>query len=773
MLFGYILLTVVLLSAQETSAQSSGRIAARNLGQNPTVDSLENELHRHKLGDSTRLHLFLQLAYRINNSNPVRAEECARAAIDLSKRLGVRKEEARAYRYVGVSLQIRSFYWQAIAYYDTSRTIAESIGDSGAISAVWTNMGILYESQGDYPRALEYALRALRIDTEMQNVNYIANSLLNIGRLYVLQKEYGAALQYYERSKTLLDATKNVEIDHEILVEIEYGIGRVYKERKNFDQALKYFGVALKNAQKHGHERLRSDILHDIGSIYLSKGDLLLARKNLEEALQLQQQRYDKTGIATTLASLGMFYARSGNAIQAEERFMASLRIADEVGSLETQMNVCYHLAELCKQQGRFQQALEYRERELTHRDALFNAERSKNIGRLEMRYQLEQKDIENQLLMRDRALQEANQSRARLFLLALSAVLFLSVGIAFVFWQSRNAQRRVNSELQRHQVLVEEQAHKIEATNTELQERNSLLLDANEELQSAYTQIRRQSESLQEKNQALERLDNEKNELLAIVAHDLKNPIVAIRGLAELAQEEILNIRSAEETQIQEITAQMARAADYMLSLVKNILDTNRLESGVMPMNIVAFDIEPLVKSAISAFTEQATRKAIRLHFHSEISNVFVQADEQATMQVIENLISNAVKYSPLGKNVFVRIRSQSSFALGDWSGEGDNANLPITNTPLTKPSISNEQYLRIEITDEGPGISEDDMKKLFGKFARLSARPTGGEHSTGLGLSIVKKMVEKMCGKVWCESELGRGATFIVELPKATNRD
>ncbi len=72
------------------------------------------------------------------------------------------------------------------------------------------------------------------------------------------------------------------------------------------------------------------------------------------------------------------------------------------------------------------------------------------------------------------------------------------------------------------------------------------------------------------------------------------------------------------------------------------------------------------------------------------------------------------------------------------------------------------------MEVQDEGAGISPDDMKKLFGKFARLAARPTGGEHSTGLGLSIVKKIVEAMNGRVWCESELGKGATFIVELPR-----
>jgi signal transduction histidine kinase len=71
------------------------------------------------------------------------------------------------------------------------------------------------------------------------------------------------------------------------------------------------------------------------------------------------------------------------------------------------------------------------------------------------------------------------------------------------------------------------------------------------------------------------------------------------------------------------------------------------------------------------------------------------------------------------------------------------------------------------VEVQDEGPGLSDEDKKKLFGKFARLSARPTGGEHSTGLGLSIVKRLVEAMHGRVWCESELGKGATFIVELP------
>jgi signal transduction histidine kinase len=109
---------------------------------------------------------------------------------------------------------------------------------------------------------------------------------------------------------------------------------------------------------------------------------------------------------------------------------------------------------------------------------------------------------------------------------------------------------------------------------------------------------------------------------------------------------------------------------------------------------------------------------------------------DDNRLHQVLENLISNAVKYSPHGKNIIIRLRQD-------------------------------ERHVRCEIQDEGPGLSDSDKQKLFGKFTRLAAKPTGREHSTGLGLFIVKKLVELMNGAVWCESELGQGATFIVEFP------
>ena len=113
---------------------------------------------------------------------------------------------------------------------------------------------------------------------------------------------------------------------------------------------------------------------------------------------------------------------------------------------------------------------------------------------------------------------------------------------------------------------------------------------------------------------------------------------------------------------------------------------------------------------------------------------NVIALVDERFVVQVIENLLSNAIKFSPTGKAVYVGLSNKYEKSL-------------------------------LEIKDEGPGLSDEDKAMLFQRFQRLSAKPTANESSTGLGLSIVKKFVESMGGRIWCESTLGQGATFIVE--------
>jgi signal transduction histidine kinase len=172
-----------------------------------------------------------------------------------------------------------------------------------------------------------------------------------------------------------------------------------------------------------------------------------------------------------------------------------------------------------------------------------------------------------------------------------------------------------------------------------------------------------------------------------------------------------------------------------------------NALERGGQQFNITTFDIAPSLSFATDLYNGRGAEKNIMLHFdYPKNATTMVLADRLAVEQIIDNIISNAVKYSPHGKNVWVSVEER---------------------TMTLKANENMKNAIVFAVRDEGPGLSEEDKGKLFSKFSRLSAQPTGGEHSTGLGLSIVKKMVELMNGKVWCESELGKGATFLVALP------
>ena len=290
-------------------------------------------------------------------------------------------------------------------------------------------------------------------------------------------------------------------------------------------------------------------------------------------------------------------------------------------------------------------------------------------------------------------------------------------------------------SEIQRQQQLLERQAAEIQLINTQLVEQNQMLERSEELLAAQAREVEEINTTLQQTNLELAQMNTEKNELLGIVAHDLKNPLASILMSIEILQRFATKITDQERDQrLNAVRESVMR----MNGIVGHLLDMNMLETGVMHLEKQSVNLATLAAEVVSGYEERAALKDIALHLHRTIPEheCCVQADMRVLREVLENLVSNAVKFSPFGKNVFIRLNTSND-------------------------------ALRVEIQDEGPGVSPEDMQKLFGKFARLSARPTGGEHSTGLGLSIVKKMVEAMNGRVWCESELGDGAAFIVELP------
>jgi len=272
--------------------------------------------------------------------------------------------------------------------------------------------------------------------------------------------------------------------------------------------------------------------------------------------------------------------------------------------------------------------------------------------------------------------------------------------------------------EIEEQKIQLEDYSHNLER---KVEQRTNELSESNKELKKAYQKV-------------LE-LNEEKNEFLGIAAHDLKNPLVAISGFAEIMKED----KEATIGDNEQFLDEIVKASGRMFSIVKNLLDVNAIEQGKLNTKMARVNVKDVLIEILGQFKESADKKEIRiLDSYSHTENTIL-ADTNITFQIIQNILSNAIKFSLPKKIIFITVISPE-----------------------------NEDFLEIRIKDQGPGFSEEDKKKLFQKFARLSARPTAGEHSTGLGLSIVKKLVEMMNGSIRLESEIGKGAEFIITMPK-----
>jgi two-component system, sensor histidine kinase and response regulator len=245
---------------------------------------------------------------------------------------------------------------------------------------------------------------------------------------------------------------------------------------------------------------------------------------------------------------------------------------------------------------------------------------------------------------------------------------------------------------------------------------------------------IAQRTHELEEKNQALIELNQEKNEFLGIAAHDLKNPLSAIQGFAEIIIDDYDEMPKDE---VIKMSLKILTSARQMSDLIKHLLDVNAIESGQKNILLRTVDILPLLQAMVDCYRERATAKHIHLHCEYLEKPYKAFVDKTTVCEILDNLISNAIKYSHYDKNVYIRL-------------------------------FQNDSVVRCEIQDEGPGLSEEDKKQLFIKFKRLTPCPTAKESSTGLGLFIVKKLVEALNGKVSCQSQLGQGTTFLVEFPK-----
>ncbi len=320
-----------------------------------------------------------------------------------------------------------------------------------------------------------------------------------------------------------------------------------------------------------------------------------------------------------------------------------------------------------------------------------------------------------------------------------VAEVLIFSLGLGYKMRKAKTekeqAQKALINQLKQNEQLQLETNQLLESKVRErteaLQKKTVELEQRNEEVTSQRDLLELQKKEIEEKSKLLLQSNEDKNHLIGIVAHDLRNPLSTALSMADMLKSESNQLDEDQKSSISLISRSLKR----MNEMIAKILDMRAIEAKKMNLRFEETDIAQLVKQVSESFISKAQKKEIELLIDTQTAKSSV--DKSYLIQILENLISNALKFSP----------SQSTVEVKQTTLEGK---------------------FRIEVIDQGPGLTEEDKKKLFGKFQKLSARPTNGEPSTGLGLSIVKKYVDAMNGVIWCESKHGEGANFILELDK-----
>jgi signal transduction histidine kinase len=252
------------------------------------------------------------------------------------------------------------------------------------------------------------------------------------------------------------------------------------------------------------------------------------------------------------------------------------------------------------------------------------------------------------------------------------------------------------------------------------------------DELGALATNVNRMNDELRRLYRELEMASQHKSDFLANMSHELRTPMTAIIGFSQVLREGIFGEVNAKQA---EYLDDILSSSNHLLSLINDVLDLSKVEAGQVALQAAPFSLQDALDRGVSMVREQATTEGVEISLHRNGSLDVVSGDERRIRQVIFNLLSNAVKFTPAGGQV-----------------------------DISAARVDGE--MRVSVADNGPGIASEDLDRIFEEFQQTDAGARQRE-GTGLGLALSKRFVEMHGGRIWCESEVGKGSTFSFTLP------
>jgi len=453
--FSYILSSVMILSACCCFSQKE------------KINSVLALLQKDKEDTNKVNHLNI-LGWTLKNSNPDSAiligNECLQLTLKLSDSpdeavaLSGKKGIANSFSNLGVYNHIKGDYFKALDYHLKALKIDQELNNINGIAKRLGNIGIVYSDQCDYVKALDYYFKALKINEDLGDKKEIAGKLNNIGNIYMQQGNYSKALEYYFKSLKI-----HIEVGNKSGMAGRFGnIGSVYcqiaLDLKNrpfvrdslFNAALNYYFKALKINEELENKRGISSDLGNIGNAYNRQADFSKALDYYFRALKINDEIGNKDGVAIWLGNIGIYVKTKKNE-EAEKYLLDALEINKEIGSLKSAMDVEENLSSLYSQTNRYQLALKHYKNAMALKDTLFSKEKNKELTRKEMNYEFAKKEAAA------KAEQDKKDAVTKIFICAVSVGFLLVLLLAIFIFRGYRQKQKANVIISEQKKMVEE----------------------------------------------------------------------------------------------------------------------------------------------------------------------------------------------------------------------------------------------------------------------------------------------------------------------------
>lgn len=597
---------------------------------------------------------------------------------------------------------------EAESHYTKALEIYRKLEDSNNEFAILNNLGLLYNNIGDYKKSLEYYLSSYDIINNLEIKVDRYKYYMNIGTVNFNLNNYAQSLQSFDHA--LEDATNN--LDSLRILKANEKLAQTYVSLNYLDKAIDHYNDAISSYKTLGLNKDASNILISLGDIYHIKNNKRLEFENYNKALQIATSNGFKQEVYQASLKLGLYYKEQNDFSKAIQMFETVTNNHKEINNLETLRDAYNGLYQIGKLTKKPLQALDYLEYYLKYDQIIKEKQVVSHNEQVESKYELRQKEFELKNLktnyrLNELELKNKNQKIEGLVLFTILIAILLII-ILRSFFQKKKSEKL------------------LAIKNEEINRQNEKLLQSNTEIKAG--------------RKELSDLNNIKDQLLSVIAHDVKSPMTDLYNLLFILRN---NMNALSKQELAKNLAIIESNTSNILNLMNNILNWIISQSSGIKVRKITFSLNEIIEDNIKLVESSRVAKDINITFKANEKVDCITTDPNIIDFAIRNILNNAVKFT------------------------NDNGKV---NIMVTKPSES-EVCVRIE--DSGIGFSEATHELLKQNKDRVpSTAGTNTEKGYGIGLSLGKKMLATINSKITYEKNNPSGSVFILHLNNITNK-